>query len=59
LRPKKRGAKWVKTENDEDLDVVCEIYECNRNIAKDYLSLLSKDQLEIIKKEKSKGGLGK
>ena len=59
VRPKKRSAKWVKTENDEELDIICELYECNRNVARDYLSLLSKNQLDIMKQQKQKGGLGK
>tara|TARA_Y100000389_G_scaffold54036_1_gene49907 strand:- start:31038 stop:31439 length:402 start_codon:yes stop_codon:yes gene_type:complete len=59
VRPKKRNAKWVKPENDEDLDIVCELYKCNRNVARDYLSLLSEDQLKIMKKQKEKGGLGR
>ena len=39
--------------------MLCELYGCNRNIAKDYLSLLSNDQLDIIKEQKEKGGLGR
>ena len=56
VRPNKRWAKWVKDENNEDLDIICEYYRCNSKIGREYLSLLSKDQITIIKKELDKGG---
>lgn len=57
VRPMKRKrAKWVKSTEDKVLDMVCEHYSCNRNIAKEYLNLLSEDQLEAIKKEQEQGG---
>lgn len=56
LRAKTRKAPWAKHEKNEDLDLICDVYECNRNIARDYLSLLSFDQLEAIRKTKNKGG---
>lgn len=57
VRPKKRFAKWVKNAGDEDLDVVCAYYKCNRNIAKDYLPLLSSEELNIMKKQLQTGGV--
>lgn len=57
VRPKKRQfKKWVKTTADEDLDMVCEVYNCNRTVGKQYLSLLSPDQLEALKQQRQKGG---
>ena len=56
IRPKKRWAKWVKDDGDEDLDLVCAFYQCNKNVAREYLSLLSVDQLNMIKKEQETGG---
>ena len=56
IRPKKRWAKWVKDDGDEDLDLVCAFYQCNRNVAREYLSLLSVDKLNMIKKEQETGG---
>jgi hypothetical protein len=57
IRPKKRFAKWVKDAGDKDLDVVCEYYHCNRNLGKDYLSLLSSEQLNIMKQQLETGGI--
>lgn len=56
IRPKKRWAKWVKDDGDEDLDLVCAFYQCNKNVAREYLSLLSVDMLNMIKKEQETGG---
>lgn len=56
VRPNKRWAKWVKDEKNEDLDTVCEYYNCNRKVGREYLSLLSKEQIQIMKKEQEKGG---
>jgi len=57
VRAKKREfKKWAKNTADEDLDLVCTIYECNRNVGKEYLRLLSPEQLELLKKQQQKGG---
>lgn len=57
VRPKKRQfRKWAKAVADEDLDVVCETYECNRRVGQEYLSLLSKDQIESLREQRRKGG---
>lgn len=59
VRPRKRFAKWVKDTGDKELDIVCRYYECNRTIGKEYLSLLSSEQLEIMKQQLETGGLNK
>mgnify|MGYP003607000510 FL=1 len=57
VRPKKRQfRKWAKSVADEDLDVVCETYACNRRVGQEYLSLLSREQLESLKEQRRKGG---
>ena len=56
LRPKKRKAKWVKHEDSDVLDMICEAYSCNETVARDYLKLLSTDQLNAIKNNNNKGG---
>ncbi len=57
VRPKKRQfRKWSKTVADEDLDVVCEAYACNRRVGQEYLSLLSKEQIESLREQRRKGG---
>jgi len=57
IRPKKRFAKWVKDAGDKDLDLVCEYYACNRTVGREYLSLLSSDELEIMKQQQETGGI--
>lgn len=57
VRPTKRNrVPWVKAVDDEVLDMICEAYECNRNVARDYLPLLSNEQLKAIKEQQEKGG---
>lgn len=57
IRPKKRFAKWVKNASNEELDLVCAYYKCNRIIGQEYLSLLSSEQLDIMKKQQDTGGI--
>lgn len=56
IRPKKRYSKWVKATSDEDLEFICDYYECNRVRGKEYLSLLTSEQLEQMKEQRKKGG---
>lgn len=58
VRKRKRFFKggWPKPEKDETLDAICEVYKCNRQQAIEYLKLLSKEQIYIIKKQLEKGG---
>lgn len=56
IRPKKRFSKWVKATSSEDVEFVCEYYGCNKILAKEYLSLLTSEQLKVMKEQKQKGG---
>lgn len=56
IRPRKRFEKWVKPVGDEDLLFVCEFYNCNKIVGREYLSLLSSEQLTLMKEQKEKGG---
>lgn len=57
LRPKKRFAKWVKKEGGEDLELICQHYQCNYNVGKQYLNLLSSEQLQYIRQQQEQGGI--
>ena len=57
IRPKKRFAKWAKKKDNEDLDMICEIYGCNPNVGKQYLTLLTQEQLDTMKEQKQTGGI--
>jgi len=56
IRPKKRFEKWVKATSDEDLEFICDYYECNKIVGKQYLSLLTREQIKTMKEQKEKGG---
>lgn len=56
VRPRNRFEKWVKNASDKGLDIVCDYYKCNRNVGRDYLSLLTSDELEIMKQKLETGG---
>ena len=49
--------KWMKLEKTEDLEVVKAYYQVSDPKAKEYLSILSPDQLNEIKTRMNKGGV--
>ena len=57
IRAHKRFAKWAKREDSNDLDAVKEYYGYNNEKAFQALSLLSPEQLSMIKEQLQKGGL--
>jgi hypothetical protein len=57
IRSKKRFAKWVKKLSEDDLEVVKIYYGYNDEKARQALSILSDDQLALIKKKQDKGGI--
>ena len=56
IRRKKRWSKWIKSENSEMLDLVCEYYQCNQTVGREYLSILNEEQKLHIKNSFDKGG---
>jgi hypothetical protein len=48
--------KWIKNENNKDLKLVMEYYNCSSDKAKTFLSVLTQDQLKILEKRMDKGG---
>jgi len=57
LRKRNRFSKWNKKKKDDNIELVCNAYNCSRTIAKQYLTILSKDQLKVLKKKQEKGGI--
>lgn len=57
IRPKKRFSKWAKKQDSEDFDAVKEYFKYNNAKTEQALQLLSPDQIKIIKKRLSTGGL--
>jgi hypothetical protein len=56
LRSSKRFSKWAKAEKNDDIEMLQVVYGCNRRIAKHYLKVLTKDQLEEVRKSREVGG---
>lgn len=56
VRPQKRFARWVKDAGDKELDMICATYKCNRNVAREYLPLLSSEQLNFMEQQLETGG---
>jgi hypothetical protein len=57
IRPKKRFAKWVKKVSADDLELVKEYYGYNNEKAHQALSILSYEQLVLIRTKQEKGGI--
>jgi hypothetical protein len=55
VRRSKRYSKWAKQKENKDLELVQEYYGYNHRKAKDALLILSKEQIEIIRKNLEKG----
>ena len=56
VRKKKRFARWAKVEKLSNLEYVKEYYGYSNEKAKTALSILTKQQIELIKKSLQKGG---
>lgn len=56
---KKRFSPYLKKEKVTDLDVIKEYYNVNTLKAKEYLEVLTQEQIDDIKKMLFKGGVGK
>lgn len=56
VRPAKRFAKWVKSENTEDMEAVKEYYGFSNEKASQALTILSSENLHYIKQKLQRGG---
>jgi len=57
VRPKKRFAKWSKTEHTDNVEVIREYYKYSYEKAKQAVVILSDEQINEIRKKLYKGGL--
>lgn len=53
---KRKYQKWMKFNETKDIQTVKEYYNCSLSKAKDYLMILTKDQLKEIEQKLDKGG---
>lgn len=56
VRRRKRMSKWAKPVPSEIVDAICEVYECNKQVAEQYHSLLTADQIASVMQMVEKGG---
>ena len=56
IRPAKRFAKWVKKVESDDFDAVQQYFQYNNQKTMEILSLLSNQQISLIKRRLEKGG---
>ena len=56
VRKRKRFSKWLKPTPESDVEAVKEYYGYNNQKARQALSLLSPENISIIKKKVNKGG---
>jgi len=56
IRKRKRFSKWAKAQKESDIDAVKEYYGYSNEKARQAMTLLSPDQITIIKNKVSKGG---
>ena len=56
IRKRKRFSKWNKADKSADIEVIKEYYGYSRDKAYQVLSILTKDQIDHLRKKISKGG---
>ena len=56
VRKRKRFSKWVKPETESDIEAVKDYYCYNNEKARQALTLLSPENIKIIKQKVNKGG---
>ena len=57
IRPRKRFKKWDKKQDNDIIELIKQYYKCSNDKARVAFSLLSEEQLDIIKKKLNKGGV--
>jgi hypothetical protein len=57
IKPKKRFRKWPKKDKitGDNIRLICDMYKYNVSKAKTALSILTQEQIDIIKKQQEKG----
>lgn len=55
VRPKKRFSKWFKKEQDDTVDLVASYYTCSPRRAREYMRVLTKEQIKKIREVMTNG----
>ena len=56
IRKRKRFSKWIKPNKENDIDVIKEYYGYSNEKARQALSVLSPEEITIIRNKVNKGG---
>ena len=56
IRKRKRFSKWIKPETESDIEAIKEYYGYSNEKARQALTLLSPEQITILKQKVSRGG---
>ena len=56
IRKRKRFSKWQKAVSDSDVEVVKEYYGYNNEKARQALTLLTSEQVDVLRQKVDKGG---
>lgn len=57
IRPRKRFSKWHKPDKDSEIEFLAEFYQVNLSRAREYRSILTSDQINMLKARTIKGGI--
>jgi hypothetical protein len=57
VRKNKRFSRWLKPEQDNDVDLIKEYYSCSEVKARELLGVLTGDQLSLISQRLKRGGI--
>ena len=53
---KKRFAKWHKPDKDAQISAMCQVFGISLDVARQYVSLISKEELKLIMEKTYTGG---
>jgi hypothetical protein len=56
IKKKNRFCKWTKPEEEPVVDMIVEYYKVNRNRAKEYISIMTPEDIENLSKITNTGG---
>ena len=59
VKKRKRFSKWLKADDDEKIDIICEYFGYSRSVAKHVSDLFDEQTIGILKKRLDKGGSSK
>lgn len=57
VRKKKRFSRWLKPDQDDDIDAIKEYYSCSEMKAREMLSIFTDNQLSLIHQRLQRGGI--